>query len=69
MCKQGVAARVLLDMSLNSNPQTEELILNLTGRRPVLFRPPYGAINNKVRHFLRERGYTIVVWSGGCIDW
>jgi len=48
---------------------TEELIYNLTGRRPVLFRPPYGAVNDGVRAFLASRGYTIVFWSGGCIDW
>lgn len=38
-------------------------------RRPVLFRPPYGALNDGVRAFLASRGYTIVFWTGGCIDW
>jgi peptidoglycan/xylan/chitin deacetylase (PgdA/CDA1 family) len=33
------------------------------GYRPYLFRPPYGALNRKVRAFLAEREYTVAMWS------
>lgn len=49
--------------------RTERAITGLTGRRPHLLRPPYGAVNSEVRRYLKSLGYTIVMWSGGCIDW
>ncbi|GAX76785.1 hypothetical protein CEUSTIGMA_g4231.t1 [Chlamydomonas eustigma] len=48
---------------------TEDLLFKLTGRRPRLIRPPYGAANKEVVTYLGGRGYSIVMWSGGCIDW
>jgi peptidoglycan/xylan/chitin deacetylase (PgdA/CDA1 family) len=42
----------------NSNAITAHL-----GYRPYLFRPPYGALNQRVRAFLREQGYTVAIWS------
>ena len=49
--------------------ETQELLFNLTGQRPRFFRPPYGAINDKVRVYLESLGYTIIMWNSGCIDW
>jgi peptidoglycan/xylan/chitin deacetylase (PgdA/CDA1 family) len=35
------------------------------GRRPTLFRPPYGRLDNAVRHVARDCGYkAIVQWKG-----
>ncbi|KAG1657224.1 hypothetical protein FOA52_011512 [Chlamydomonas sp. UWO 241] len=47
----------------------EEIIFNITGVVPTLFRPPYGAIDRTAREFLGSRGYTVVMWTAGCIDW
>ncbi|KAJ3096664.1 hypothetical protein HDU97_005694 [Phlyctochytrium planicorne] len=49
--------------------KAENIIKDITGERPYLFRPPYGAINKEVRDILAERLYTIVLWNVGCIDW
>jgi len=49
--------------------QNEELLISLTGKRPIFFRPPYGAINKDIVKYLKNRGYTIILWNSGCIDW
>ncbi|KAI9034048.1 hypothetical protein DFJ74DRAFT_600762 [Hyaloraphidium curvatum] len=49
--------------------ENERIIKEITGRRPYLLRPPYGAVSAGVRRFLEKRGYTIVMWNAGCIDW
>jgi hypothetical protein len=48
---------------------SERAIQQVTGSHPYLIRPPYGAISPGVRRYLASRNYTIVMWSGGCIDW
>jgi peptidoglycan-N-acetylglucosamine deacetylase len=40
------------------------------GYRPVLFRPPYGAINDRTRNLItREFGYPSIMWSVDPQDW
>lgn len=41
----------------------------LTGKRPTLFRPPYGDYNSKVVTIVREEGYECVQWSVDSLDW
>jgi len=41
----------------------EAAIRRVLGRRTHLFRAPYGALNKRVRTFLRESEYTHVHWS------
>lgn len=41
----------------------------LTGKRPTLFRPPYGDYNNKVVTVSRAEGYECVQWSVDSLDW
>jgi peptidoglycan/xylan/chitin deacetylase (PgdA/CDA1 family) len=42
---------------------TTQLIASLTGKKPVLFRPPFGVINPMLSKALRETGMTAVTWS------
>lgn len=44
-------------------------IETLTGKRPTLFRPPYGDYNNKVVTVSRDEGYECVQWSIDSLDW
>lgn len=44
-------------------------IEELTGARPVLFRPPFGDYNNTVVQTLRENGYEVIQWSTDSLDW
>lgn len=41
----------------------------LTGKRPTLFRPPYGDYDNKVVTVSRDEGYEVVQWSVDSLDW
>lgn len=41
----------------------------ITGKRPVLFRPPYGDYNNQVVSVSRQEGYECVQWSVDSLDW
>lgn len=43
--------------------RTQDLLETLTGRRPTLFRPPYGVRWFPLWALLRERGMTMVLWS------
>jgi peptidoglycan-N-acetylglucosamine deacetylase len=43
--------------------RTNQLITSLTGKKPALFRPPYGVINPMLSKALRETGMTAVTWS------
>lgn len=39
------------------------------GFQPKIFRPPYGGIDHRSHQLLEELGYTIIMWSAGCVDW
>lgn len=67
MALQEAGNTALLDQEVIGN---EDIIFNLTGKRPKYLRPPYGAVNADVLRYLGARGYDgVVMWSGGCIDW
>ena len=49
--------------------RTQEVIERLTGQRPKVFRPPYGARWFGMFPVLRERGLKVVQWSDTGYDW
>jgi peptidoglycan/xylan/chitin deacetylase (PgdA/CDA1 family) len=49
--------------------RTSRVIEKITGQRPVLLRPPYGARNKKVDALARSQGYSEVLWSIDTRDW
>jgi peptidoglycan-N-acetylglucosamine deacetylase len=48
---------------------TNDAIQDVIGKRPALFRPPYGAINNFVLLSAQENNLKIVLWSIDTLDW
>ena len=48
---------------------TGEKIENLTGKRPTLFRPPFGDYNDIVIRTCRENGYYTIQWDVDSLDW
>lgn len=44
-------------------------IENATGKRPTLFRPPYGSYNNSVIDYALESNQKIIMWSVDTRDW
>jgi peptidoglycan/xylan/chitin deacetylase (PgdA/CDA1 family) len=49
--------------------RTNRLIARLTGKRPRIFRPPYGAVNSKVRRVAAGLRMRTVTWDVDSIDW
>ena len=48
---------------------TNALIEKITGSAPVLFRPPYGAVNTRVRETAEKLGMSLLLWSIDPKDW
>lgn len=48
---------------------TGDIIEQVTGRRPVFFRPPYGAVNAQVLTQVNQLSLTTFIWSDGSLDW
>jgi hypothetical protein len=42
---------------------TQQLIKNIIGEEPKLFRPPYRAISKAMCNIVKEKGMNIVLWS------
>lgn len=55
-----------IDSQLN---RAAERIEAITGRYPMLFRPPYGSINPLVANTADEHNMTTVLWSLDSLDW
>ena len=49
--------------------KTQEVVERITGHRPALFRPPYGARWFGMFPALRERSLQVVQWSDSGYDW
>jgi len=49
---------------------TSEVIQRVTGRRPTNMRPPYGAVNDRVRQSMfKDHGLDVIMWSVDPLDW
>jgi peptidoglycan-N-acetylglucosamine deacetylase len=48
---------------------TNDAIQDVIGKRPALFRPPYGATNKFVLSSAQENNLKIVLWSIDTLDW
>lgn len=57
------------DMQLLEIQKTNELIIDLTGEKPTLFRPPYGAINKTTYDLLSTIDMKVVLWNKDSEDW
>ncbi|NMA91509.1 MAG: polysaccharide deacetylase family protein [Firmicutes bacterium] len=47
----------------------EQMIKELTGAQPTLFRAPFGEYNNQVITVAEELGYSTIQWSIDSLDW
>jgi len=41
---------------------TSDKIEELIGKRPVLFRPPFGDYDDRIVNLCREKGYYVIQW-------
>ncbi|MBO5136143.1 MAG: polysaccharide deacetylase family protein [Clostridia bacterium] len=47
----------------------DKKIENITGKKPTLFRAPYGDYNNEVVGTMRETGHYTIQWDVDSLDW
>lgn len=48
---------------------TNQLIAEITGEQPLLFRPPFGIMGRTTGRILEEQGMTPVYWNSAPEDW
>ena len=49
--------------------ETEQVIEDIIGFKPRLFRSPYGALNVEIVKILGEKDYTVIGWDVDSLDW
>jgi peptidoglycan/xylan/chitin deacetylase (PgdA/CDA1 family) len=50
--------------------KTQDAIINASGYRPILFRPPYGALTARQRAWVaHDFGVKIILWEVDPLDW
>ena len=47
----------------------EQMLIEVAGVKPSLFRPPFGEYNNEVIRVAGEMGYKSIQWSIDSLDW
>jgi len=57
-------SRIIEDLKRN-----HDLLRQLTGTEPFLFRPPFGEYSDKVIEAAEELGYFTIQWSIDSLDW
>jgi len=61
--------QISIDDVRNQIIRTENIIENVTGRSPYLFRPPFGEFNQEVLNTIAELGYLTIMWTIDSLDW
>ena len=46
-----------------------QAIEKVTGKAPILFRPPYGALSHNKRQKFQKEGLSLIFWSLDLLDW
>jgi peptidoglycan-N-acetylglucosamine deacetylase len=49
--------------------RTEEVLQNIVGITPALFRPPYGEITEEQILAIGEQNYAVIGWTVDSVDW
>lgn len=61
--------KISADDMLEQVETCSEKIENVTGVKPILFRPPYGDYNDNVISTLESAGYYSIQWDVDSMDW
>jgi peptidoglycan/xylan/chitin deacetylase (PgdA/CDA1 family) len=46
-----------------------DAVEQVTGEKPMFFRPPFGAVNERLKRVSRELGFAMVNWTVDPLDW
>ncbi len=62
-------AHACADKALDEIRQLNTLVQQITGVRPRVFRPPYGALNHTILQAVQQEGMDVMLWSVDPYDW
>lgn len=57
------------DFIQNELAKTDDIIYSIIGKKPLLFRPPYGIVNSNVIDIAKKNNEKIIIWSIDTLDW
>ena len=57
------------DQIVDELNKTGNKIYELTGKKPILFRPPFGDYNDKLIKICMNNGYYVIQWDVDSLDW
>ena len=57
------------DEMLSQINSCDEKVMKITGKKPTLFRAPYGDYNNSVVEAVRASGHYCIQWNVDSLDW
>lgn len=49
--------------------EAEKILQGITGRKPKLFAPAYGEVDERITGISNQLGYEVIMWSLDTIDW
>jgi polysaccharide deacetylase family sporulation protein PdaB len=61
--------KISQDEMLKQITECDDKIEKVTGKRPILFRPPYGDYNNSVVETVEGSNHYCIQWSVDSLDW
>ncbi|MGB8353222.1 MAG: polysaccharide deacetylase family protein [Chthoniobacteraceae bacterium] len=65
-----VLSKMSYDAVHSELQRTNDVILQATGKKPTLMRPPYGAITKEQKDWIhKDFGYQIILWDVDPLDW
>jgi len=62
-------AKLSLEQNLNEIKKAEEVLQKITGKKPILFAPPYGEYSDLTVKASESLGYKLIMWTIDTIDW
>ena len=61
--------KIKSEFLLESIKRCEQTIYDITGKRPSLFRPPEGYLNDNIAESMYRAGYDVILWRVDTYDW
>jgi len=62
-------ANLSYEENLNEIKKAEQVIKNITGKKTVLFAPPYGEYSELTLKAVKSSDYQLIMWTIDTIDW
>lgn len=62
-------SKIAEEQVLKELNDTGNKIKEITGKKPILFRPPFGDYNDRLINICRENDYYVIQWDVDSLDW